>query len=324
MATIGQFEHRGTIVQMMLFAYAVGVGTFTSIHIPILGIGAVSLLILAYAFSAYGFWKLAQPDLKRRLPYYLLLLAALAAVSGILYSFVSEISSFVTLQMQNSVTATIEKQHNTALLLLLLIHTAASAVLALAYFLLYRPQRLSILRIFALSWATLPVLFLLMTLYEMVLPTVSEANMMILFFGWIAATGVIGYGTYLLTDGDRIYVALFVILTLAAPPVSAAAFVIFMFLKTLMPAVKKTAGGSDANQALKNNPQYERQLKAAKSALKIQKDAMASIESAIKRTDPNAMNARKKIQELEKQKAVVAMKIIAAEEAYERLQKTQR
>jgi len=147
---------------------------------------------------------------------------------------------------------------------------------------------------------------------------------MILFFAWIAATGAIGYGSYLLTGGKRSYVALFAVLTLSAPPVSVAAFVLFIFLRTLMPTIKETATGLVEAESLKNNPQYERQLKAAKSALKFQKDAMASVESAIRRTDPASMNARKKLQDLEKQKAAIAMKIISAEEAYERLQKMQR
>jgi hypothetical protein len=321
MGILGRFERQGSVVEMMLFAYAVGVASFTTVHMPVLAFGAAALLVVSYLLSAYSFWWLSRPDSPIRYLFYGLLLAGTVAVAVVLYAFATEITAFTILQQQNSVTMQRLQEHHASLWFLLLLHTVASAVVTLVFYLLYQPQKRNILRVFALSWASMPVLFLVMKLYALVLPMVSHAGMMVVLFCWIAATGIIGYGAFLLTESKK-FVAAFVALTVFIPPVGVFAFALFIFLRILMPSFSETSAAAGREAAL--SPQYARQLNAAQAALKQQLDALDAAETALRRADPKSPGVKDKIQMLEKEKAVLEMKKITAEEAYERLQRMQR
>ncbi|MBD3801020.1 MAG: hypothetical protein IE886_06170 [Campylobacterales bacterium] len=67
-----------------------------------------------------------------------------------------------------------------------------------------------------------------------IFPLLEQSSTLILFFGWLAVTAGVDYGSHLMTGGKKLYVGLLTLLTFVLPPVGAVAFVIFLFVRGLM------------------------------------------------------------------------------------------
>jgi hypothetical protein len=230
---------RASVIEMMLLAYTVWIAGFVCSRMPVMAYGAVALIALALLFFGYGLWRLARPASPKAYLLFALSLAGILALTGVLDAFASEMAAFTATKQNYGVTPELLRQHNMHLLLLFALHTAASALLTLAFYAFLRPSKRALVPLFALSWAAMPILFLLMELYGVLFPAVLKTDMLLIFIGWLIAVGVIGYGTYQVTEGSRRYTAVFMALAFFAPPVGAAAFVIFALLQILKPAGKK-------------------------------------------------------------------------------------
>jgi hypothetical protein len=303
--------------EIMLFAYAVGVGSLTSLHLPLLGYAATASFAIALAVLGFGFWKLASPETKLGYLWYAFVLVGIAAVAAVLYLLAAQVSGFEMLKLHNSITAARAHRYNGMLLMLFAAHTAASVLAVLAFFLLMRPQKINLVRFAALAWGAFPLLFLLMKFFSL-LPSASQTNIMLLLAGWLAVTAAVGFAVYLMTDGRRDYTAAFALLSLAAPPVGMSSAAVFIFVRSLMPG---TASERYTPDAAEENPQYARQLQTAQSALEQHQEALIAVTAKLHKIDPESRGAQKKQKELERQLAMIEMKKIAAKESLERLQK---
>lgn len=318
----GGFKRRSTALKTSLFAYAVGFASLSAVHIPLLGYGAAVLFALSFVLMGYTLWWLARPA---HATAYLLLglsLAGVGLLSGLLYTFGNEIAYFNALQHHGSVTEARREAYRNALLLLLAFHTAASAATSGLLYALLRLKKRDIARTFFLGWTAMPLLFLLMHLYNFLLPSVSAANMMLLLAVWLLLCAAVAYGSYQLTEGSTRHVAVFTLLSFFAPPIGVTAFVVFLFLRILMPKLRDepleetpAAGG--------HNPLYSKQLHAAEAELKTQTSALEAIEARIRAVDPGHAGAMELLKGLETKKSECLVKKGAAEESIERLRRLQ-
>lgn len=147
--------------------------------------------------------------------------------------------------------------------------------------------------------------------------------MIVAFFAWLLTTGAVIFGTHTLTGGNRFYTAVFALITLFAPPIGLTAFVIFFSLRPMMPAAASLGTGriDEDGGSVPSSLQLTQQLKAAKALLEKELRLLQDLESKLGRIDPKNPGDRKKMEAMEKEKAVRTMQKIAAESAYERLLK---
>ena len=153
--------------------------------------------------------------------------------------------------------------------------------------------------------------------------------MIFALLGWIVVTTAITFGTYRLTKGNYYYTALFAAMTLFAPPLGVAAFGIFALLHTLKPVIREPRSVPLRTQPAKavspvtveKNPHYEARLEAAQSEMEAAMEAVTEITvkiEALSGKDPASQTA---LETLEAERQKRALKLIAAEEAYDRLKK---
>lgn len=318
----GGFKRRSTALKTSLFAYAVGFASLSAVHIPLLGYGAAVLFALSFVLLGYTLWWFARPAHATSYLLFGLSLAGIGLLSGLLYTFINEIAYFNALQLHGSVTEARQDAYRNVLLLLLAFHTAASAATSGLLYALFRFGKRDIARTFFLGWTAMPLLFLLMHLYNFLLPSVSAANTMLLFAVWLLLSAAVAYGSYQLTEGNKRYVAVFTLLTFFAPPIGVTAFVVFLFLRILMPTVREeplpeapTVGGV--------KPLYSKQLHAAEAELTTQTSALEAIEARIRAVDPGHAGAMELLRGLETKKSECLVRKGAAEETIERLRRLQ-
>jgi len=154
--------------------------------------------------------------------------------------------------------------------------------------------------------------------------------MVMVFIGWLLAAGAVAFGSYRFTKGNTYYAAAFTLMTLFAPPIGLTAFVLFFLLRSLMPPVREVQVISESESPeiaehghLEKNLHYATQLEAAEKALKKATEAFNAVEARINAIDPKTEGAMETLKDLEAEKTECAVKMIAAEEAYERLRKLQ-
>ncbi|MEJ2467736.1 MAG: hypothetical protein P8Y51_01455 [Campylobacterales bacterium] len=322
MQKLSGFKRRSTALKTMLFAYAVGFASLGCVQMPLLGYGSAALFAAAFVLLGYTLWWFARPAAPKEYVLFGLSLVGIGFLSALLYVFGNEIAVFKSLQLHGSVTEPRRLAYRNTLLLLLAIHTAAAAATSGLFYALFRFGKADIARTFFLGWAPMPALFLLMHLYDFLLPSVSAANLLLLFAGWLLLTAAVGYGSYQLTAGRASYVAVFTSLTFFAPPIGGTAFVLFVFLSILMPPVKEetpdempTAGG--------RKPLYSKQLRDAEADLKSHASALEAIDTKIRSIDPGSAGAIDVLRRLETKKSECLVRKVAAEEALDRLQRLQ-
>jgi hypothetical protein len=322
MQKLGGFKRRSTAMKTMLFAYAVGFASLGCVQIPLLGYGAAVLFVPAFVLLGYTLWWFARPAAAKAYVLFGLSLVGIGFLSALLYLFGNEIAIFKSLQLHGSVTDARQLAYRNTLLLLLAIHTAASAATSGLLYALFRFGKGNIARTFFLGWAPLPVLFLLMQLYDFVLPSVSAANMLLLLAGWLLLSAAVGYGSYRLTAGRTAYVAVFTALTFFAPPIGVTAFVVSVFLSILMPEVKD-APVEEAPTVGGRKPLYSKQLREAEADLRTHTSALEAIEAKIHSIDPGSAGAIDVLRRLETKKSECLVRKVAAEESLDRLQRLQ-
>jgi len=164
------FERRADVMEMLLFAYAVAVASLVCIHMPIFGAGAVILLVLALLLAGYGLWWMSLPDTRNASLFFGLLLLGLFLMTGVLVAFGSEIAAFSVLKLHNSVTEERFRDYRFYLSVLFLLHTLLSAAVVYVFYLLFRAGKHDLIRLFFLHWASMPAVFVLMSLYGLFLP----------------------------------------------------------------------------------------------------------------------------------------------------------
>lgn len=230
------------IVLMMLFAYAVAIAGFACFPMPIFGFAAMALDLIALLLIFGGLWKLACPKTRNDYLFIALNYLAIVALFTILYTIGSEMAAFATTEQVNGVTPELLSRYHGRLLFLTLIYTFISAVFSGAFHLLFRPRKAAVFQMFVLSWAALPILFLLMKLYGPLFKALLGSNLLPVLIGWLLLSAIIGYGAYRVTEGSRSYTAAFSALAFFLPPVGMASFVIFAFLWVLKPSLRGTGG----------------------------------------------------------------------------------
>lgn len=170
MQIINLFERRATVMEMMLFAYALGIASLACAHMPLVSYPAIALLLFAFALLTYGVWWLARPASRRELLFFGGVSAGFAATIAVLVLFGSAISAFSILEIRNSVMATDLHHYRSALLQLAGLYTIVCAATAYALHALFDLETHNTIRLFALQWAALPILFTLMKCYGLFLP----------------------------------------------------------------------------------------------------------------------------------------------------------
>lgn len=145
------FERRATVMEMMLFAYAVGVASLACTHMPLVSYPAAALLLFAFALLAYGIWWLARPATRRDLLFFGGVLAGFAATAGVLIFFAATIGEFSVLQMHNSVTEAALHDYRATLLLQSGLHSVVCAATAYALYALFSLKTRDAVRLFALQ-----------------------------------------------------------------------------------------------------------------------------------------------------------------------------
>ena len=241
---VSEAAQRAPIIGMILFAYAVGVASLVCIHMPVVTYGAMVLGPLALLLLGYGLWALTRPATRKTYLFFGLGLILLLALGGLLYVFATEMAAFAAVEQHNGVTAELLGRHKSRLLLLTALYTAGTALLTGALYPLLHPEKRHLLQLFMLSWGALPILFLLMKLYGVLFELLPGLGLFVLFILWLLAAGLIGYGAYKMTEGNRLYTALLTALAFFAPPIGAATFVIFVFLRILSSSNGVNAGAA--------------------------------------------------------------------------------
>lgn len=170
MKALELFERRRTVVELLLFAYAVTVGSLVCIHMPIIFYSALPLLAVGLLLGTYSLWWLSTPLTKRSRLYLGLAFAGMVGLVVFLYAFSSEIAAFSVLKLHNSVTESLRREHRDYLLEILLIYTVVAAGTAAVFYRLFSLNKPGIIRTFALLWGAIPVLFLFMKFYGIFLP----------------------------------------------------------------------------------------------------------------------------------------------------------
>jgi len=313
----GLFAPRLSAVETLLFCYVIGVTGTAGIGASLLDRIALPLLVLAAAVSGYTLWRTVRPvsPSARLLLGASLLVAALQA--ALLYAFGTEAGSFRITALHGGVTESGRDAYLGHQLILFAFHTAASALLAALLMALFRPDKRPAVYTFFLTWLAMPLLFLLMHLIGRLLRFAAHADMLTLFVGWLLLTAAVAVGSYRLMHGHPYKVVLFTLMTFAAPPLGAAAFVLFYFLQTVVPV--PDAGAGDAEEGERRNARFARQLSDAEKTLHFQTAALAALERKIGAVDRGSTGAATVLKTLEKEKTECLKRKLAAEAACERL-----
>jgi len=157
-------NQRTDLSEFLLFGYAIGVAALMGLHIPIVTYSAYVLIPFSLTAIGYSLWRLTAPRTRQTTAFFALTAAGIVLLTVLLYRFGTEMAAFNLLEQRNSVTDTASQAYRTALLQLLILHTALSTAITGTFFLVAKAKPYDLLRFFALSWFSLPLLFLLMKL----------------------------------------------------------------------------------------------------------------------------------------------------------------
>ena len=164
------FESRNSVVDLLLFSYALGVASLVCIHMPIILYSATVLLLAALLGGGYALWRLSTPSTKSRRLMLGLALCVIVVMVGLLYAVSSEIAAFGTLKVHSAVTPERQQEYRMFLLTAAGLYTAASAAGTFVFNRLFSFGRPARIRTFLLLWSALRALFILMSAYGLFLP----------------------------------------------------------------------------------------------------------------------------------------------------------
>jgi len=314
------FKRRASVVEMVLFSFALGMGSLVCLWMPLLSIASAVLLLLALAATAYGVWMLARPDSQTDRLKYGLTLLGIVSMAGLLAAFGFNVSEYWDRQMQNAVTESVKHDYIMSLLLLFAVQAVAGIVVTSGFYALFKPRGKDALRLLLLGWATMPLLFVLMHFYVLILPS----NMGLLLGLWLATAALVIFGAYRLTGKNYVYVGIFAVLTIFTLPIGLTAFTLFFVLRSLMPPIKNVPlfeendDLSEVPASLESNPHFARQLKLAGDKLRQASAALDAVEASIKKLDPESAQSAETLKVLQAKKEKIIIEKNAAEEVYER------
>ena len=227
-------QERHKLLEMGAFAYAVGIASLAVVHLPLIRYGALPLLAISLLGIGYAMLFVARQASRQATLFQGIALVALVALSAVLYLFGAEFAQYKTLKLHHSLTESDQAAHAKTVWMLLAAHTAVALLFVAALWARTRSFTRTLIPLFAIAWLSLPVVYLLIQLFERLLPLLEQSTTLILFLGWLAVTAGVGYGSHLMTGGKKLYVGLLTLLTFVLPPVGAVAFVIFLFVRGLM------------------------------------------------------------------------------------------
>ena len=224
-------QERHKLLEMGAFAYAVGIASLAVVHLPLIRYGALPLLAISLLGIGYAMLFVARQASRQATLFQGI---ALVALSAVLYLFGAEFAQYKTLKLHHSLTESDQAAHAKTVWMLLAAHTTVALLFVAALWARTRSFTRTLIPLFAIAWLSLPVVYLLIQLFERLLPLLEQSTTLILFLGWLAVTAGVGYGSHLMTGGKKLYVGLLTLLTFVLPPVGAVAFVIFLFVRGLM------------------------------------------------------------------------------------------
>lgn len=167
------FVRRSSVIEMMLFCYAAGVASLVCLYMPLVSYAAVLILPFAVAGTGYGLWWMARPDTRRSMLLISLALLAIAVSTVAMILFAKTMGDYSLLQLHNSVTQIDTAAYRKTLLILLAIHSIATALCAYALHALLGLTNINLVRVTLLLWFAMPLQFLLMKLYGLFLPLMA-------------------------------------------------------------------------------------------------------------------------------------------------------
>lgn len=167
------FVRRGSVIEMMLFCYAAGVASLVCLHMPLVSYAAGLILPFALVGTGYGLWWLARPGTRRDIAFFSLALAGIAVSTLAMILFAKTMGDYSLLQLHNSVTQVDTAAYRKTLLMLLAIHSIATALCAYALHALLGLANIDLVRVALLQWFAMPLQFLLMKLYGLFLPLMA-------------------------------------------------------------------------------------------------------------------------------------------------------
>ncbi|UFS62310.1 hypothetical protein LOH54_11740 [Sulfurimonas sp. HSL-3221] len=227
-------QERQKLLEMGAFAYAVGIASLAVIHLPLIRYGALPLLAISLLGIGYAMLFVARQSSSQATLFQGIALVALVALSGILYTFGAEFAQYKTLKLHHALTEADKASHIKTVWMLVTLHTAGALLFVAALWARTRSFTRTLIPLFAIAWLSLPVVYLLIQLFERLLPLMEKSSTLFLFLAWLALTAGVGYGSYLMTGGKKLYTGLLALLTFVLPPVGAVAFVLFLFVRGLM------------------------------------------------------------------------------------------
>lgn len=315
------FKRRATVVELVLFSFALGMGSLVCLSMPLLSFSSAVLLPLALAALAYGMWLLAHPESQSAYITYGLTLLGIGLTAWLLGAFGFNVTEYGDKQFQNTVTNSIKQEYMISQFVLFALHTVTSVGVTYGFYALLKPNRKEAFRLFLLTWSTMPMLFVLMHLYSFILP----ANMTLLLSLWLASTVLITFGAYILSKRNYFYVGAFAALSFFTLPIGFTAFTLFFSLRCLMAQrndiplfTQKDDLSEAAPSSLENNPYFARQLKLAGEKIRQASAALDAVEASIRQVDPESANSTETLKMLQTQKEKLTIEKNAAEEMYER------
>jgi len=316
------FKRRAAVAEMVLLSFALGMGSLVCLWMPLLSFASAVFLLLAITALAYGVWLLARPDSQIAYIKYGLTLLGIVSMAGLLAAFGFNVTEYGDKQLQNAVTDSVKNDYMISQLVLFAIQAVAGVVVTSGFYALFKPRRKDVFRLLLLSWATMPLLFALMQLYALILPS----DMALLLMLWLGSAALVTICTYILSGKNYVYVGIFAVLTIVTLPIGLTAFALFFFLRSLMPPIKNTplfAQNDDVSEEASTHPYFARQLKLAGKKLREASAALDAVESSIRKVDPKSARSEETLQVLQAKKAKLIIERNSAEEMYERRLKMQ-
>ncbi len=170
MKALERFERRSSIVDMLLFSYALAVASLVCIHMPIILYIASVLLPLALFGGGYALWRLAAPLTASRRIYLGAFFTVIAVMTAVLYAVSSEIAAFSLVRVHHAVTPERRQEYRMFLLAAAGFYTLAAGGGTFVLDRLFFFKRPALIRTFFLLWGAFPALFVLMSVYGLFLP----------------------------------------------------------------------------------------------------------------------------------------------------------
>jgi len=235
--------NRHILLEFGALAYAIGIAALAVVHIPLMRYGALPLVGIALVMLGYIMFLLSRPATLHASLLQGVALVSLFMLGGVLYTFGAEFAHYKGLKLHHALTAADRAAHIGAVWKFVAYQSALAVLFVAALWAHTRIGVRALVPLFGLAWISLPLLYLLTQLFERLFPLLEHGSTFILFLLWLAVTAGVGYGSYRITEGKKAYTAVLTLVAFVLPPVGAAAFILFLFVRGLMLLKQTQASG---------------------------------------------------------------------------------